>query len=77
MEMVQVTSKTLNKVRPALEYRLQMYSFPNATPPSNSLLSSPIFRLCISLSTKHYAIKERNEACISFGNVSNIQLTNW
>jgi len=49
MEMAQVTSKTLNKVRSALEYRLQMCSFTNATssfpplPQFHSLLSFPHF----------------------------------
>jgi hypothetical protein len=51
MEMAQVTSKTLNKVRPALEYRLQMCSFTNATPPppqiSFSAFLSP-FSACVS-----------------------------
>ena len=74
MEMVQVTSKTLNKVRPALEYRLQMCSFTNDTPPPILSFPFPIFRPCIYLSTDHYAIKECNEACISFQNVSNVSI---
>jgi hypothetical protein len=50
MEMAQVTSKTLNKVRLALEYRLQMCSFTNAissSPVPFSAFLSP-FSACVS-----------------------------